>query len=272
MSDEPAPGGSRPGRRALAQGLRSSGLAVAALVCALIAFGLFLFSRPPRGLTPEEVDGLVQRHLEKATLAPSMASQAFAAIVPSVVRIDIRRDGEERGGVGAGVLIDERGLLLTAYHVVAGADHIRVVYSDGTQSDALVVAEEPERDTAVLLASVVPDDVIAATLAPSASLRIGDEVIAVGSPYGLTHTLTLGVVSGLQRRFRAPAIGQTLDNVIQFDAAVNPGNSGGPLVNRYGEVVGIVSGLLNPEGEVFIGIGFAVPIEAAAAAAGPPWE
>jgi S1-C subfamily serine protease len=104
-----------------------------------------------------------------------------------------------------------------------------------------------------------------------AAMRIGDEVFAVGNPLGLTGSMSAGVVSGFDRSFTIEDLDQELDGLIQFDAAVNPGNSGGPLLNRYGQVIGIVTGLINPtEQEVFIGIGFAVPISVAASAAGGP--
>ena len=110
-----------------------------------------------------------------------------------------------------------------------------------------------------------------ATLAGSAGLNVGDEVVAVGNPFGISNSLSAGVVSGLGREYRSPASRRAAQNLIQFDAAVNPGNSGGPLVNRDGEVVGIVTALLNPtDQDVFIGIGFAVPIETAAGALGSP--
>ena len=108
-------------------------------------------------------------------------------------------------------------------------------------------------------------------MAGSGSLHVGDEVFPVGNPFGVSNSLTAGVVSGLGRSYKSPETGETLSNLIQFDAAVNPGNSGGPLLNRDGEVVGIVTGLLNPtQDDFFIGIGFAVPIETAAGALGPP--
>jgi len=123
---------------------------------------------------------------------------------------------------------------------------------------------------AILRRQVVPDDIVPAVLAPSSDLNIGDEVIAVGNPFGINYSVSAGVVSGKGRIFRSKEIG-VLRNMIQFDAAVNPGNSGGPLVNRNGEVVGIVAGLLNPlEEEFFIGIGFAVPIETVTSMGGSP--
>ena len=133
------------------------------------------------------------------------------------------------------------------------------------------MVRQPDKDLAVLSAMTVPDDLKPATLASSASLRVGDEVIAVGNPFGVVDTVTDGIVSGLGREFTSRETGVTLKNLIQFDAAVNPGNSGGPLVNRAGEVVGIVASLLNPTAQdVFIGIGFAVPIADTGGAIGFP--
>jgi len=129
----------------------------------------------------------------------------------------------------------------------------------------------PEHDLAVLQAQTIPDDLFAATMRSTADLALGDEVVAVGFPFGIGPSVTAGVVSGLRREFRSPEGKRVLTNLIQFDAAVNPGNSGGPLVTLDGEVVGIVTGILNPTDQrFFVGIGFAVPIENAAAAVGVP--
>jgi S1-C subfamily serine protease len=124
---------------------------------------------------------------------------------------------------------------------------------------------------AVLQAQTIPDDLFAATMRSTADLALGDQVVAVGFPFGIGPSVTAGVVSGLRREFHSPEGKRVLTNLIQFDAAVNPGNSGGPLVTPEGEVVGIVTGILNPTNQrFFVGIGFAVPIENAAAAAGLP--
>jgi S1-C subfamily serine protease len=173
--------------------------------------------------------------------------------------------------IGTGVVVDDKGTILTSLHIVSNAKAVLVTFADGTESEASIVAAQDENDLAVLRPAVIPDDLVAATLASSDTLHVGDEVVAVGNPFGITDSLSSGVVSGLGRNFKSPKTGQTLANVIQFDAAVNPGNSGGPLVNRDGEVVGIVTALLNPtDQDVFIGIGFAVPIETASALAGAP--
>jgi S1-C subfamily serine protease len=124
---------------------------------------------------------------------------------------------------------------------------------------------------AVLQAHEIPDDLHAATMRSTNDLRPGDEVVAVGFPFGIGPSVSAGVISGLGRSFRSPEGKQTMTNLIQFDAAANPGNSGGPLVTMDGEVVGIVTAILNPtSARTFVGIGFAVPIENAASAAGLP--
>ena len=177
---------------------------------------------------------------------------------------------ERRGtGVGTGVVIVDKGIILTNLHVVLGADRIKVRFFDGMEADAVVIGMRPEHDLAVLQAKAVPDDLVSATLRSTADLAVGDQVIAVGFPFGIGPSASAGVVSGLKREYHSPEGKRILTNLIQFDAAANPGNSGGPLVTADGEVVGIVTGILNPTNQrVFIGIGFAVPIENAAAAVG----
>jgi S1-C subfamily serine protease len=179
--------------------------------------------------------------------------------------------GETSGGVGTGVVILDKGVILTNIHVVEGAERIRLTFADGFEADADITGTRPEDDLAVLQARAVPDDLQPATLQSTASLSPGDHVTAVGFPFGVGPSVSSGVVSGLGREFRSPEGRRVLTNLIQFDAAVNPGNSGGALVNSTGEVVGIVTGLMNPTGQrVFVGIGFAVPIENAAQAVGLP--
>jgi S1-C subfamily serine protease len=170
---------------------------------------------------------------------------------------------------GTGVVIVDSGIILTSLHVVAGASHVGVVFADGSESDAEIINTQPWNDMAVLQAKTVPDDLPAATLRSTRGLKPGDEVMAVGFPFGLGPSLSAGVVSGLKREFESPEGKVRLRNLIQFDTAANPGNSGGPLVTEDGAVVGIVTAILNPKDRVFIGIGFAVPIENAAAAVGP---
>jgi S1-C subfamily serine protease len=229
----------------------------------------------PRRITQEDIDQAVLHTLTTGSL-PSRAARAAEIVRPSVVRVrswSAAAKGDPEGGsdVGTGVVIVDRGLILTNVHVVAGAERIEVVFADGTEAEAAVVGVQPEHDLAVLQARKLPDDLVPATLRSTEGLRPGDEVVAVGFPFGIGPSVSAGVVSGLRRDFYSPRGQRLLTNLIQFDAAANPGNSGGPLVTMEGEVIGVVTGILNPtEERVFIGIGFAVPIENAAAAVGVP--
>ena len=181
------------------------------------------------------------------------------------------KPGNREPRVGSGVVIVEQGIILTNLHVVAGAKRLTVTFHDGHESEAVMVGAHPENDLAVIRAKSLPDDLPAATLGAAGRLRPGDEVVAVGFPFGIGPSVSAGVVSGLNREFRSPQGKRILTKLIQFDAAANPGNSGGPLVNMSGEVVGIVTAILNPtEARTFIGIGFAATIEAAGGAVGIP--
>jgi S1-C subfamily serine protease len=184
---------------------------------------------------------------------------------------DGKSDDEHPDSTGSGVVIDDKGDILTNLHVVSSTDRWVVTFADGSKSDAVMVNAQPENDLAVIKAKVQPDDLKPATLASTRDLNPGDTVVATGFPFGIGPSVSSGVVSGLKRSFVDPTdkTKPKLTNLIQFDAAVNPGNSGGPLVNRDGEVVGIVTAIYNPTGQhVFAGMSFAVPIENAAAAAG----
>ncbi|MCB2108937.1 MAG: trypsin-like peptidase domain-containing protein [Rhodobacteraceae bacterium] len=178
-------------------------------------------------------------------------------------------DSSKKGGLGTGVVFSDEGLIFTCFHVIAGAERIGVMFGDGTESEVDIVSVQPENDLAVLRARTLPDDLIPATLRSTSGLNVGDEVVAVGFPFGIGPSVTYGVVSGLRREHFSEEGQRNLIDLIQFDAAANPGNSGGPLVTADGDVVGIVTSILNPTEEgFFVGIAFAVPIENAAAGAG----
>jgi S1-C subfamily serine protease len=256
-----------------------------ALSGALLALALMLGGyalRPGhRAITQQDIDAAVRESLEKEPL-PSAAAKAYEAILPSVVRVVGLLDEQDKGddnpeqramqrSLGTGVVIIDNGTILTNLHVVAGAKRILVRFFEGTESEAVMIGAQPENDLAVLKANKLPDDLEAATMRSTSDLRPGEHVIAVGNPFGIGPSVSYGVVSGLKREFRSPEGERTLTNLIQFDAAANPGNSGGPLVTMDGHVVGIVTAILNPsEQRTFIGIAFAVPIENAATAAGMP--
>jgi S1-C subfamily serine protease len=250
------------------------GLVLGLMVATL---GWTLGPKMPRALTQKDIDAAVLHTLQTQNL-PSLAAKAAAVVGPSVVRVlglsseDDAKDKEsDERGTGSGVVITERGIILTNLHVVAGAKRIKVIFADGLESDASLINIQPENDLAVLQAKKLPDDLAPATMRSTGDLRPGDRVTAVGFPFGIGPSVSHGVVSGLRREFRSPEGKRLLTNLIQFDAAANPGNSGGPLVTDEGEVVGIVTAILNPtQQRFFVGIGFAVPIENAAAAAGLP--
>jgi S1-C subfamily serine protease len=241
----------------------------------LIVLTHAVFMPPTREITQKDIDSAVLHTLETATL-PSAATKAYEIVRPSIVRVR-RMEPDEKGGedkergVGSGVVIVDKGVILTSLHVVAGAKRIQVVFYDGLESDATVTGTRPEDDLAVLQAEKIPDDLMAATMRSTADLSVGDEVVAVGFPFGIGPSATAGIVSGLRREFLSPEGKRLLTNLIQFDAAANPGSSGGALVTARGEVVGIVTAILNPtQQRFFVGIGFAVPIENAASAVGIP--
>ncbi len=299
----PAPAG-RPGGVGRMGGLRGriargfaryerTGLVLAGVLIALaVMIARDAFQAPARALTQDDIDRAVLHTLDTKPI-PSRAAKAAETVRQSIVRVTGYPDeavpaaggpgkgeaGGPGGGVpsgegrstGSGVVIVDDGVILTNLHVVAGSKRITVMFHDGSESEAVLVRAWPENDLAVLKAKQIPDDLPAATLGSSANLRPGDEVVAVGFPFGIGPSVSAGVVSGLNRQFLSPKGKRVLTRLIQFDAAANPGNSGGPLVTMEGEVVGIVTAILSPNGAgTFIGIGFATTIEATGGAVGIP--
>jgi S1-C subfamily serine protease len=246
------------------------------IITAFLVMFFYTKTQPPaQHLTQRDINNAVARAMASPTPTPSFESQAFSTIHPSMVSIETevpKPNGKIEHNEGSGVVIDDSGNILTCLHVVVDAAKIRVTFADGTESEASIALQAEDNDLALLRPEVIPDNLVPATLVASSSLQVGDNVVAVGNPFGITNSLSSGVVSGLGRSFKSPETGKRLTGLIQFDAAVNPGNSGGPLVNQLGEVVGVVDALLNPMGQdFFIGIGFAVPIESAGGVLGEPW-
>ena len=268
--DAPSGRGGWPGRRA-----RIAIAALFATVIALVVVGLA--TRGPSEPALERADArtiasdVVDKAIEDLRSAPATSAVVYQQILPSLVQIEARRasaTGDDAGGVGTGVIVNASGAILTAFHVVDGATTIRLSFVDGTRSNGQVVSADPENDIAVLVPERPPQPIVPAVLGGAG--QVGDETYAVGHPLGFVGSLSSGVISGLDRTIEAPG-GRTLRGLIQFDAAVNPGSSGGPLLNRGGQVVGIVSGLAGPSRDgYFAGIGFAVPIGAAGGAADAP--
>jgi len=218
----------------------------------------------PLPLTAQQVNDTVAQAMASATPAPAYSALAYQAVQYSLVLIQARLpDAEEEHefSLGSGVVIDLDGDILTSLHVVANASEILVTFADGTQSAAQILTAQPENDIAVLEAEQLPVTLVPAILGNPNAMHVGDDAYAVGNPFGLYGSMSAGVISGFERSFQPPNSDLMLKGLIQIDAAVNPGNSGGPLLNRYGQVVGIVTGIINPtEENFFVGIGFAVPI------------
>lgn len=279
--------------------LRSRRVLLAGGLLFVVVAAWFAWPQPTDRPTRAEVSGIVKKAVDSAVAdakedvasAPARSALVYRRVLPSLVFIttdDAARrsprpssppstvnpsgnpapEAERSGGLGTGVIISADGAILTSNHVVAGATVIRVTFADGSSSLAAIEASEPSRDIAVLRAERNPEVVVPAVMGGGVS--VGDETYAVGHPLGLVDSLSAGVISGLNRSIPTED-GVVLAGLIQFDAAVNPGNSGGPLLNRNGQVVGIVTALANPsEQGFFVGIGFAVPIDQASGSAGGP--
>jgi S1-C subfamily serine protease len=244
----------------------------------LAAFlALFLYNTffpGARPLTPNEVNAAISSAMASATPRPSDAILVYQIIQPSLVWIETEgadQNGGAHTGLGTGVIFDQNGSILTSLHVVENAPNINLTFADGTHSRAVIANAQPEMDIAVLQAETLPQQYLPATLGNAGAMQVGDDAYVVGNPFGLYSSMSAGVISGFNRTFQPPGARQAIEGLIQVDAAVNPGNSGGPLLNRYGHVVGIVTGIINPTDEsFFVGIGFAVPINVAAGGGGSP--
>jgi S1-C subfamily serine protease len=243
------------------------GVAIAAAAAVLVLTAVVFYRWGSAG-TGRALPAATPRPSASASGEPSTA-EVVAAVTPSVASIQVVRAGATTvGAAGTGIVVNANGTIVTALHVVKGAGAIRVTFADGTTAPATVTSADPAIDIATLGPAALPSVLVPAVLGSSERLAVGDPVIAIGDQLGLTRSTTTGVVSGLDRRAEAPD-GTSLTGLIQFDAAVNPGSSGGPLLNRRGETVGIVVALANPtDAGTFIGVGFAVPIGAAVAGGG----
>lgn len=267
---------SAPGRRRRARGrVRGARPFVGGILAAFVGiwlYGIVNPGRPP--ISQGDINDTIAQALASQTPGPPLAELAYAAIRPSLVVIQTDATdakGATTEGLGAGVVVNASGQVMTALHVVANATAIHLTFADGSTSDATIASRQADIDIATLLPAQVPATVAPATIGSPGTLQIGADTFVVGNPFGLTGSLSAGVVSGLNRSFQDPASEQVFHGLIQVDAAVNPGNSGGPLLDRSGRVVGIVTALVNPtKAGVFVGIGLAVPINIAGGGAGLP--
>jgi len=214
------------------------------------------------GKTAGEVD-----YLSFATDDEANSTEIFSKASPSVVYVTntaLRRNffslnvQEIPQGAGTGFVWDDSGLVVTNFHVIAGAHKLTVTLQDRSEHDAEVIGLAPEKDLAVLRIKDPPDNLVTLPLGDSSELTVGRKVLAIGNPFGLDTTLTTGIVSALGREIQAPD-NRRIRGVIQTDAAINPGNSGGPLLNSLGQLVGVNTAIYSPSG-ASAGIGFAIPV------------
>lgn len=255
---------------------RISGLFPFALgvLAMLLALTLYHYIFPATQMTQRDVNTAIANAMASATPRPAFSEQVYQIIHPALVLIEVDLKTEKKGSnqaLGTGVIVDNFGHILTCHHVIDGASKITIIFADGTKTDGTVVSSQPENDMAVLQPSALPQVWAPAVLGNPNSMQVGDEAYVVGNPFGLYGSMSAGVISGFDRTFRPPDKNITLNGLIQFDAAANPGNSGGPLLDRNGYVIGIVTGIVSPsEDTFFVGIGFAVPIQTAVGGIGSP--
>jgi S1-C subfamily serine protease len=272
--ERPAGGWEPPRRRRTLAGIAPFAAGAVVALAAIVVYNL-LFPGTPR-LTREDVQTSIDEALASVTPAPAYSEIVYQAVRPSLVLVQTTA-AEPTGdpgvdqGIGSGVIVSLAGDILTSLHVVDEAGEIRLTFADGTRSLGEIVSSEPSIDIAVLRAAQPPAEIVPAVLGDPNGVREGSEAYALGSPFGLGGSMTAGVISGIDRSFRLEESGTLLRGLIQIDAAVNPGSSGGPLLDREGHVIGIITALHNPTGDdVFVGVGLAVPIDAAGGAAGLP--
>ncbi len=206
----------------------------------------------PEGLSPEE-----RRDIEVFRRArPSVVYITSIALRRDLFTLDVEQIPQ---GTGSGFVWDRQGHIVTNFHVIQEGQAFAVTLADQSEWDARVVGVAPEKDLAVLRIKAPSDRLVPLPRGASRSLLVGQRVLAVGNPFGLDHTLTVGVVSALGRELRSPS-GRRIRDVIQTDAAINPGNSGGPLLDSSGRLIGVNTAIFSPSG-AFAGIGFAVPVD-----------
>jgi len=199
---------------------------------------------------------------EKATIelfkkaSPSVVFITSLAVVQNVFSLNPQ---EIPRGTGSGFVWDDRGHIVTNYHVIQGASSAKVTLSDHTTLDARLTGAEPTFDVAVLKIDAPKDKLPAILIGSSADLQVGQKVFAIGNPFGLDQTLTSGIVSALGREIKSPN-DRTITGVIQTDAAINPGNSGGPLLDSAGRLIGVNTAIASPSG-AYAGVGFAIPVD-----------
>ena len=235
-------------------------VAGAVLLVAMAVIGTLAFRLGSTSAASEAQTSPSPTPTPRPTATPLPTTDLYRQVVPSVVLITT-----SRGSLGSGTVVTDTGTVLTANHVISGGGDLTITFADGTRAGAEVASADPANDTAQLEPQKLPEVVVPAAL--GGGVAVGADVVAMGNPLGLTDSTSSGIVSGLGRTSRTQS--GSVKNLIQFDAAVNPGSSGGPLLDAQGLVVGGVGSIADPgKDDAFAGIGFAVPIATALAGGG----
>ena len=245
--------------------MAKSGFVVGGIVGATAIILLFTFI-----LIPSQEIGthdLITSNGHDATILGDVLSSSKSSLTlvelfekseEGVVKIQVERDGQNRDSQGSGFVYDNLGHIITNAHVVDGASKATVTFLDGSQYDAEIIGKDKFTDIAVIKVSEKPRLLHPLQIGDSSQLRVGEQVAAIGNPFGLSGSMTSGIVSQMGRLLPSQDSGFSIPDVIQTDAAINPGNSGGPLLNMKGQVVGINTAIQSISGE-FSGVGFAIP-------------
>ncbi|KAI4348162.1 hypothetical protein L6164_008918 [Bauhinia variegata] len=242
----------------------SSALDSLLLVCTSLALSFTLFLADVDSASAFVVTS--PRKLQSDELATVRLFQANTPSVVYITNLAVRQDAftldvlEVPQGSGSGFIWDKQGHIVTNYHVIRGASDLKVTLADQTTYDAQVVGFDQDKDVAVLRVNAPKDKLRPLPIGVSADLLVGQKVYAIGNPFGLDHTLTTGVISGLRREISSAATGRPIQDVIQTDAAINPGNSGGPLLDSSGNLIGINTAIYSPSG-ASSGVGFSIPVD-----------
>ena len=242
--------------------LKAAALAAVAVVSLSIGAVLTLTFADDSGESPPAGGTVTSTQLPISSVTSTAFTDLVERVSESVVTIrTVVGNGVRQGlGTGTGVVLDDEGNIVTNYHVVEGAREVSVEFVDGTVLAGTVVRSDELNDLAIVQVTAPAELLVPATFADSSAVRPGQPIFAIGNPFGLDFTVTSGGVSAVDRESPSRGIGgERLQGMIQIDAAVNPGNSGGPLFNAAGEVIGINTAIENPSGEsVFVGVGFAI--------------
>ena len=257
VSQPPSPGKQGFPSRSLRTGAI---IALTLLLAVVFSVGLFAGWEFGRNSTPASGNSASQGTIPTLTISNTdvVREAVIAKVSPTVVQINVKL--QQNGALGSGVIIDKRGYIVTNNHVINGAQSIQVMLSDGTILPAQLVGGDPADDLAVLKITA-PATIAVATFGDSAKLRVGNEVLAIGNPLGITQTVTSGIISALNRKISEGQGGATIPDAIQTDAPINPGNSGGALVDLRGNLIGIPTlNAIDPEFNMPAnGVGFAIP-------------